>query len=126
MQYNQPMIDLVYAIRNHLSDADKCSIKTTNPELLDDLADIYRKSSDAELCKHIEALLRLAGSTWLDLLRKGQTVGEVDWPNGKIVQYMGKSMAGEAEAKPEITGPSEAKVLKLAPLTGKVVNVAFR
>lgn len=70
MQYNQPMIDLVYAIRGHLTPSEKRSIKTTNPELLEDLADIYHGSENVHLRTAIEHLLRLAGATWFDLLKK--------------------------------------------------------
>ena len=50
------MTDLVFAIRARLSAAQKQSIKTSNPELLGDLADIYHETLDTTLRAHIEHL----------------------------------------------------------------------
>ncbi len=97
MQYNQPMIDLVYAIRAHLSPSQKSAIKTTNPELLEDLAEIHRASTNTQLRNYIESLLRLAGSTWFDLLKK-----EPRLPKAAVVSEV------------FITRPLKAEVISLA------------
>lgn len=70
MQYTQSMTDLVFAIRARLSAAQKQSIKTSNPELLGDLADIYHETVDMTLRVHIEHLMSHAGATWVALLHK--------------------------------------------------------
>jgi|GEM_PF-4158916 len=70
MQYTQSMTDLVFAIRARLSAAQKQSIKTSNPELLGDLADIYHETLDITLRGHIEHLMAQAGTTWVALLHK--------------------------------------------------------
>ncbi|HRH76788.1 MAG TPA: hypothetical protein PK129_05510 [Cellvibrionaceae bacterium] len=70
MQYTQSMTDLVFAIRARLSAAQKQSIKTSNPELLGDLADIYHETLDTTLRAHIEHLMNHAGTTWAALLNK--------------------------------------------------------
>lgn len=70
MQYTQSMTDLVFAIRARLTAAQKQSIKTSNPELLGDLADIYHETLDLTLRAHIEHLMALAGTTWVALLHK--------------------------------------------------------
>lgn len=70
MQYNQSMTNLVFAIRARLSAAHKQTIKTSNPELLGDLAEIYQATLDIKLRAEIEELMSLAGPTWSALLQK--------------------------------------------------------
>ncbi|HEY6529544.1 MAG TPA: hypothetical protein VIZ65_12690 [Cellvibrionaceae bacterium] len=69
MQYNHSMTDIVFAIRARVSSSYKSSIKTSNPELLGDLAEIYHESLDMTLRSQIEQLMTLAGATWLALLQ---------------------------------------------------------
>lgn len=70
MQYNHLMTDIVFAIRSRLSPQHKQTIKTSNPELLGDLADIYHNTQDLTLRSSIEELMEHAGTTWLALLQK--------------------------------------------------------
>ncbi|HMW71710.1 MAG TPA: hypothetical protein PKD17_07820 [Cellvibrionaceae bacterium] len=77
MQYTQSMTDLVFAIRARLSSAQKQSIKTSNPELLGDLADIYHETLDITLRAHIEHLMTHAGTTWVALLHKPSAIKPV-------------------------------------------------
>ena len=69
MQYNQMMTDTVYSIRSHLTPMEKRTIKTSNPELLEDLAEIYHHSSNHTLRSLIEQLMHMAGVTWAALLK---------------------------------------------------------
>lgn len=73
MQYNPQMTDLVFAIRARLCPSDRLNIKTSNPELLGDLADIYHLTQDTTLRAYIEQLMLQAGSTWVALLHKKTT-----------------------------------------------------
>jgi hypothetical protein len=68
MKYCQIMTDLVFDIRAHLSPADKQTIKKSNPELLEELAEIYSTTDNTLLRSLIEDLMALAGTTWLALL----------------------------------------------------------
>ncbi len=70
MQYNHEMKDIVYHIRSHLAEADKQRIKTSNPEMLEDLAEIYAKSDSPTLLVLIESLMQQAGDTWTALLHR--------------------------------------------------------
>lgn len=70
MQYTPQMTDLVFAIRGRLCPNDRLNIKTSNPELLGDLADIYHLTQDITLRAYIEQLMLQAGSTWVALLHK--------------------------------------------------------
>jgi hypothetical protein len=68
MQYNHSMTDIVFAIRARVTFSQKPAIKTSNPELLGDLAEIYHDTLDLTLRAQIEQLMTLAGATWLALL----------------------------------------------------------
>lgn len=70
MQYNHLMTDIVFSIRSRLSPQHKQNIKTSNPELLGDLADIYHNTQDLTLRSFIEELMEHAGTTWQALLQK--------------------------------------------------------
>jgi hypothetical protein len=70
MQYTPLMTDLVYAIRGRVPATDRHTIKTSNPELLGDLADLYYMTHDVTLRAFIEQLMVQAGATWIALLHK--------------------------------------------------------
>jgi hypothetical protein len=77
MQYNHLMTDIVFAIRARLSPQYKQCIKTSNPELLGDLADIYHSTQDLTLRSFIEELMQHAGTTWLALLHKSPSASSL-------------------------------------------------
>lgn len=125
MQYNQPMIDLVYAIRGRLSDSAKRVIKTTNPELLEDLAEIYSASSDAKLCSLIHELLSLAGNTWVDLLHIDAAATDDNSRSNRILLYPGKTALAERASHGESLTSNDADVVSIAPLVSRTSQAAF-
>lgn len=68
MQYSKSMIDLVFQIRKHADPRFKPRIKLSNPDLLDNLIEIYFESHNKVLRADIESLLTLVGSVWRDTL----------------------------------------------------------
>lgn len=71
MNYNKPMIDLVREIRRRAPSEEKPGIKLANPELLEDLIQIYHKSSDNILKALSRELMNMAGEPWPELLQEG-------------------------------------------------------
>jgi hypothetical protein len=65
MQYSKPMIDLVYEIRRRVDGELKPGIKLANPDMLQELADLYHRCKDTITRLLIKELLTLAGEVWL-------------------------------------------------------------
>jgi hypothetical protein len=95
MQYNRDMMEIVYTIRNRLDAQARSSIKPSNPEMLEDLAEIYRTCGDEVLTGLIEDLMTLAGSTWLALLKKAET--------NPPTKSLGKTPRASVEQSPLLT-----------------------
>lgn len=72
MQYTRPMIELVFEIRRRVNAQSKPGIKLANPDLLSELAEIYRHSNDTILRTLIKELLASAGEDWPRLLQGGE------------------------------------------------------
>lgn len=74
------MIDLVYQIRRNVPPHAKPTVKLTNPDLLDNLLDLYFQSNNKGLRADIENLMTLAGSAWIDTLRERRRRTEIKVP----------------------------------------------
>ena len=72
MQYSKPMIELVYEIRRRVNADLKPSIKLSNPELLNELTDIYHSIDCAVSKALIKELFALAGDPWVELLENNE------------------------------------------------------
>lgn len=80
MQYSKFMIDLVYQIRRNVPPETKSTVKLSNPDLLDNLLEVYFDSSNKSLRADIENLMALAGSAWIDTLRERRRRTEIKAP----------------------------------------------
>ena len=72
MQYSRPMIELVYEIRRRVHADLKPGIKLSNPELFNELTDIYHRISCTVTRTLIKELFALAGDPWDTLLENNQ------------------------------------------------------
>lgn len=80
MQYSKFMIDLVYQIRRSVPQKTKPVVKLSNPDLLDNLLELYFESNNKSLRADIENLMTLAGSAWIDTLRERRRRTEIKTP----------------------------------------------
>jgi len=64
MNYTKPMIDVVREIRRRTPANDKPSIKLANPELLQELIELYHQTSDNVFRALTRELLNMAGTPW--------------------------------------------------------------
>ena len=68
MNYTKEMIDLVREIRKRVPSDAKPGVKLANPELLNEIQDVYETSKDAVLKALTRELFAMAGEEWVDKL----------------------------------------------------------
>lgn len=68
MQFNRPMIELVFEIRRRVDSALKPDVKLANPQMMQELAGLYQRGPDIILKALIKELFTLAGNEWLEVL----------------------------------------------------------
>lgn len=102
MQYSKFMIDLVYQIRRNVPPHAKPTVKLSNPDLLDNLLDLYFQSNNKGLRADIENLMTLAGSAWTDTLRERRRRTEIKAPINAA-----QAAAGQRSSFSVATSPPE-------------------
>lgn len=110
MQYTKPMIELVFEIRRRVNVHHKPGVKLANPDLLTELAGLFRASHDTITKALIKELLNLAGPEWSVLLS--------DNTQAKEGSHFLKMYRGQAslEAKPSSKNDTDQNT----PPSGKV------
>lgn len=76
MMYTRSMIEHVQQIRKMLPIDMRPHVRLANPDLLDQLSDLYWELQDKLIKEKIEKLMSLAGPAWLDLLHNRQQSSE--------------------------------------------------
>ncbi|MBU2862719.1 hypothetical protein QWZ13_08540 [Reinekea marina] len=69
MMYSKAIIDLIRETRRRVSSEKKPSIKLANPEVFDELNEIYHHTSDAILKALVKELFHLMGGDWPEKLK---------------------------------------------------------
>lgn len=68
MMYTKSMIEHVQQIRKMVPLEVRPRIRLANPDLLDQLSNLYWELQDSLVNEKIETLMKLAGPAWVDLL----------------------------------------------------------
>lgn len=68
MQFSRPMIELVFEIRRRVDSEMKPGVKLANPQMMQELAELYQRGADVIIKALIKELFTLAGEDWLDVL----------------------------------------------------------
>jgi len=75
MQFNKPMIELVFEIRRRVDSAMKPDIKLANPLMMQELASFYHRNTDTITRTLIRELFHLAGDEWREIIDNPASTG---------------------------------------------------
>jgi len=95
MDMTKPMIDLIREIRRRSPDDVKNSIKFANPDVIDELIDIYQESTDPIFIALVKELCVLAGPPWSLSLN-----GEQESPAEEPQKFKTKVYRGQTTLEP--------------------------
>lgn len=104
MQFSRPMIELVFEIRRRVDSAMKPDVKLANPQMMQELAELYHRGPDVIIQALIKELFTLAGEDWLEVLEHP----EIQAQKQSMKMYRGQAALTDqpaAEAAPAEVRP---------------------
>lgn len=106
MMYTKSMIEHVQQIRKMLPNDMRPQIRLANPDLLDQLSELYWELPDLLIKEKIERLMHQAGPAWADLLQRQ------DKPHPRASRtYRGVELPETPKQKPDRKNPHKSKLM---------------
>lgn len=92
MQYTKAMIDLIQEARRRAPSKKKPDIKLANPNIFNELIQLYDQSKDHIFKTLVKEIINLAGDPWLEKLHIGSIENTIEKPSNYWVKvYRGQT-----------------------------------
>lgn len=98
MQFSRPMIELVFEIRRRVDSEMKPGVKLANPQMMQELAELYQRGADVIIKALIKELFTLAGEDWQDILEHP----EIQVQKQSMKMYRGQAALTDQPAPEEL------------------------